>query len=491
MEMSSTKILTPSAASILQSMRDIGYTLDTAVADIIDNSIAAAAINIDLIFTVSPSPRFMVIDDGVGMSTDELHQALRFATKSPSDHREEEDLGRFGLGLKTASFSQARKLTVLTCKGGQISAAQWDLDYVIQSDQWLLKVIDPNELNIDVIYLDKISDHGTIVIWDEIDRIESFRNPNEAQKNLGYLLTKLREHLGLVFHKFIEGKAKAAKIKICLNHHEIVAFDPFCLSNKFTQLIGVEKIFVDNSEVLLQAYTLPHFSKMTSAEYETFRKRSDLLNGQGAYVYRNDRLMVWGDWFRLIPKTESSKYARVEINFDKKIDHQWTIDIKKSKASPPYAVLNALKRIVGKITTASVRMSTKRVSRSLTTTESPWNRFSGEEISYRVNTNFPLYQNFCKTLSEAQRDHFHSLIEIIQSSLPVQSIYSDMAINPKQVITHDEINIQQSKEKFFDFAQFMKAKDMKKITFKEAAISCGLFDQYIENLDKWIEEYYA
>ncbi|MDM1757676.1 ATP-binding protein [Acinetobacter sp. 256-1] len=489
--MDNTRLLMPSAASILQSMRDIGYTLDTAVADIIDNSIAASATHIDLIFNTHSAPQFLIIDNGLGMNADELYQALRFATKSPTEIRQERDLGRFGLGLKTASFSQARKLTVLSCKNGQLSAAQWDLDYVIQSDQWLLKVIDPSELEIDEIYLDKISKHGTIVIWDEIDRIEFSKNPTEAQKYLGFLLTKLREHLGLVFHKFIEGKAKTAKIKLCLNHHEIDAFNPFCLSNQFTQLIGVEKIIVEESEVLLQAYTLPHFSKMTSAEYEVFKKRSDLLNGQGAYVYRNDRLMVWGDWFRLIPKTENSKYARVEINFDKKIDHKWTIDIKKSKASPPYAVLEALKRIVGKITTASVRISTKRVSKSLTTNESPWNRFSGEGISYRINTNFPLYQHLVSTLSDDQRLHLQSLMEVIQSSLPVQSIYSDMAVNPKQVVMSDEIDQQQTKEKFIRFAKFMQAENMNKAVFKDAAMSSSLFSQYINNLDQWVEEYYA
>lgn len=489
--MNSTKILIPSAASILQSMRDIGYTLDTAVADIIDNSIAAAATKIDLIFSITPSPRFLIIDNGQGMDSDELYQALRFATKSPIEIREEKDLGRFGLGLKTASFSQARKLTVVSCKEGKMSAAQWDLDYVVQSDQWLLKIIDPSELSIDSMYLDQIAVHGTIVIWDDIDRIEFSENHTQAQNYLGYLLTKLREHLGLVFHKFIEGTAKTEKIKICLNHHEIEAFNPFCLSNQFTQLIGTEKILVDDSEVLLQAYTLPHYSKMNSAEYELFKKRSDLLNGQGAYVYRNDRLMVWGDWFRLIPKTENSKYARVEINFDKQIDHQWTIDIKKSKASPPYAVLEALRRIIGKITTASVRMSTKRVSKSLTTNQSPWNRFSGEEISYKLNTNFPLYQNFFNTLSSDQRIHFQSLVEIIQSSLPMQSIYSDMAVNPKQIAMFDQVDRQKTKQKFLRFAEFMQEENMTKDKLKDAAVTCGLFSQYINDLDQWVEEYYA
>src|SRR5690606_13981054 len=138
--MSDTRLLQPSAASILQSMRDIGYTLDTAVADIIDNSIAASSDKIELIFLENPTPRFLIIDNGTGMYDEELYNALRFATKSPIVSRSEEDLGRFGLGLKTASFSQARRLTVISSKDDNIAAARWDLDYVVEQDQWLLEI---------------------------------------------------------------------------------------------------------------------------------------------------------------------------------------------------------------------------------------------------------------------------------------------------------------------------------------------------------------
>lgn len=491
--MGNTKLLMPSAASILQSMRDIGYTLDTAVADIIDNSIAAAATEIDLIFTVKPSPQFLIIDNGIGMTADELYQALRFATKSPVENRSDEDLGRFGLGLKTASFSQARTLTVISSKFGKLCAAQWDLDYVVNNDKWLLKIIDPYELELDKIYLDKIVKQGTIVLWDRIDRIEFPQNENEAQRYLAHLLTKLREHLGLVFHKFIEGVAKTNKIQINLNNYEIEAFNPFCVSNKFTREIGTEKVFVNDSEVTIQAYALPYYNNMTPHEYETFKKRSDLLNCQGVYVYRNDRLMVWGDWFRIIPKSENTKYSRVEINFDKSIDHLWTIDIKKSKASPPVVVMQRLRQIIGKISGASEKMSTTRVSKSLETNESPWSRFSGEGIRYRVNQNFPLYQTLIKSMSEEQSKHLKSLIEVIESSLPIQSIYADMAVNPKQVITHnhDDDDIQKLKDKFLSFADFMEAKNLDKKILKEASISCGLFNEHLKKLDQWLEEYYA
>ncbi|MCO8109311.1 MULTISPECIES: ATP-binding protein [Acinetobacter] len=489
--MSDTRLLQPSAASILQSMRDIGYTLDTAVADIIDNSIAASADKIELIFLENPTPHFLVIDNGSGMYDEELYDALRFATKSPITARADEDLGRFGLGLKTASFSQARRLTVISSRDGKTSAARWDLDYVVEQDQWLLEILDPQDINLDKVYLDKIKAHGTIVMWENLDRVLSGDKDTFSPRQVAGLLGKLREHLELVFHKFLEGKASGKKISILLNNIELQPFDPFCSQNSFTQTQAQEKTIVNDSIVTIQAFILPHFSKMDRSDYEIFKKRSDFLNNQGAYVYRNHRLMVWGDWFRLIPKSEATKYARVQINFDKKIDDLWAIDIKKSKATPPLAVLERLKQVIGRISEASVRLSSRRINKALETNEVPWSRFSGEFISYRINRNFPIYQKFKASLTEEQRSNFNTLLEILESSLPVQSIYADMTSNPKQISLHENYNLEEMQEKFIAFADFMEARQMDKHNFKQAALACGLFEKYSNNLEEWLEAYYA
>ncbi|EXE56211.1 ATP-binding protein [Acinetobacter sp. 1239920] len=489
--MSDTRLLQPSAASILQSMRDIGYTLDTAVADIIDNSIAASADKIELIFLENPTPHFLIIDNGVGMYDEELYDALRFATKSPVAARADEDLGRFGLGLKTASFSQSRRLTVISSKNSKISAARWDLDYVVEKDQWLLEILDPKDIRLDKEYLEKIKVHGTIVMWENLDRVLSGDKDTFSPRQVAGVLGKLREHLELVFHKFLEGKVFGKKISILLNNIELQPFDPFCLQNSFTQNQAQEKIVINDSIVTIQAFILPHFSKLDRSDYENFKKRSDFLNNQGAYVYRNHRLMVWGDWFRLIPKSEATKYARVQINFDKKIDDLWAIDIKKSKATPPLAVLERLKQVIGRISEASVRLSSRRVNKALETNEVPWNRFSGEYINYRINRNFPVYQKFKNSLSEEQRNNFNTLLEILESSLPVQSIYADMTSNPKQISLHENYDLEEMQEKFIAFADFMEAKQMQKHSFKQAALACGLFEKYSNNLEEWLEAYYA
>lgn len=489
--MSDIKLLMPSPAAIMQSLRDIGYTLDTAVADIIDNSIAASADKIDIYFLGTLSPKLLVIDNGTGMSESSLHEALRFAAKAPDEVRTKEDLGRFGLGLKTASFSQVRKLTVISSQDNQISAAEWDLDYVISNDKWLLKVLKPNEILLESKYLEKIYPHGTIIIWENFDRF-IMQNDEEKLKNFSAkLLANLRSHLELVFHKFLEGTPSAKKISITLNNYELKAFNPFCLTNNFTQIHPHEKIYLDGTEVKIQPYTLPHFSKMSTAEYEIFKKRSDLLNNQGVYIYRNHRLMVWGDWFRLISKTESTKYARIEVNFDKTIDHLWDIDIKKSKAFPPDVVLERIKQIIGKVSGASVRISTKRINKALETTELPWSRVLGQGVNYYINKEFPLYKRLYNTLSTEQRKNFQLLVEVIESSIPVQSIYADMSTKPLETNLNNSYDKEYIYEKFKLFADFMQAKNLNKKQLKQTALGCGLFKNYVNFLDEWVDEYYA
>ena len=104
----------PEASSMIETFRAIGYSIEAAVADIIDNSISARAKNIWINFEWEGSETWLAVkDDGSGMNNDELVQAMRPDSKNPLDDRSTKDLGRFGLGLKTASFSQCRLLSVI------------------------------------------------------------------------------------------------------------------------------------------------------------------------------------------------------------------------------------------------------------------------------------------------------------------------------------------------------------------------------------------
>jgi hypothetical protein len=133
-----TEIVDPNVGNFIESIRDIGYSFEVAVADLIDNSVTAGCSDLQIIMVPHPELIFCLLDNGVGMSEHEIVEAMRLASRNPKEIRGKTDLGRFGLGLKTASFSQCRKLTVISKKDAVISCRQWDLDYISDQNKWLL-----------------------------------------------------------------------------------------------------------------------------------------------------------------------------------------------------------------------------------------------------------------------------------------------------------------------------------------------------------------
>lgn len=194
------ELLEPNPASIIESLRSIGYTMETAIADLIDNSITANAktINIDSPFE-GANTKIFILDDGDGMSEEKLVEAMRLGSSSASQKRSPRDLGRFGLGLKTATFSQCKRLTVVTKHKGNIAARCWDLDRIIKTNKWCLLKYAEDE------YLKRLQDmkSGTLIVWEKLDRIISEKD-SKAENNFNNKKNILRRHLSLTFHRFIE-----------------------------------------------------------------------------------------------------------------------------------------------------------------------------------------------------------------------------------------------------------------------------------------------
>ena len=325
--------LPPSAACLSASMRDLGYSLETAVADIVDNSISANATAIDIVCDLSGAkPSLTILDNGWGMSSSEVVEAMRHGTANPKQARSPKDLGRFGLGLKTASFSQCRTLTVASAKDGSLSGAVWSLDRIDSLDDWMLSILDDEEIG-DLGFSERLKENGTVVMWTDLDRLFEDETGIRRDEIVNEKLDVVEKHLSLVFHRFLAGEVKGRKkIAISLNGHPVAAFDPFCRKNSATQILPEEVVYVGETAVQMQPFILPHHSRLTASEYDFYQSRSDFISNQGAYIYRNGRLMAWGDWFRLIPKGEATKLARVQIDFPNSLDESWTIDIKKSRA---------------------------------------------------------------------------------------------------------------------------------------------------------------
>lgn len=423
--------LPPRASSLTESMRDIGYSLETAVADIIDNSIAAQASEVSIRFDFeSTSPRLCIIDNGRGMAREELIDAMRHGSKHPRTVRDADDLGRFGLGLKTASFSQCRRLTVVTSQKKKLEAATWDLDAVSDADEWTLGILEPKEIAA-LPYIDELGATGTMVLWEKLDRLCGSETPS---KEILYEKIELVDrHLALVFHRFLAGEIKGKKLEIKLNGHSVEAFDPFCISNKATQLLPEEICRVQGHEVRIQPYILPHHSKLSPREHDYYQTRSEFVSNQGVYVYRNNRLMAWGNWFRLVPKGESTKLARVRIDFPNALDELWTIDIKKSRAFPPQQIRDKLRQVLNRIVEQSTRVHTGRGRRLFDENPEPfWVRYAEHGgVCYLLNKDHPVIASYRQMLEPDQQRLFNEVLTVVEDSIPVEAIYSDYSMTPK------------------------------------------------------------
>lgn len=472
--------LPPRASSLTSSMRDLGYSLETAIADIIDNSITAGADRIEIICDLSTdTPVLAIADNGCGMTSEELIEAMRHGALDPRQSRSAKDLGRFGLGLKTASFSQCRKLTVIASKSGVRAGAEWDLGVVDRENDWLLGVLDDEEIE-ETPYRELLGPSGTLVVWQQLDRLFESETGHTRDEIVSAKLTLVERHLALVFHRFLAGEiAGFKKLSITLNGHPVASFDPFCRFNRKTQTLAEEVVYVGETPVKIQPYILPHHSNLSASEYDYYQNRSDFISNQGAYVYRNGRLMAWGDWFRLIPKGEATKLARVQIDFPNSLDELWTIDIKKSRASPPRQVRERLRQIISRISGRSTNVHRKRGVKLYQEAQAPlWERYADEHsVRYTVNQEHPVLSEFRENLTAEQQRSFLLITEMIASSLNLEMIYSDYSTHPRMMdaymLAEDEVS-----EKLYALKHVLEQNakiDPEK--FLEIVRTSGMFDR--------------
>lgn len=428
--------LVPNAASLIESMRDFGYSLETAVADIIDNSITAKATRIDVLtFDDGNAFRLGVIDDGVGMSGEELLAAMAPGSRNPLEERSKTDLGRFGLGLKTASFSQCRCLTVVTRKSGATSVARWDLDIVQSQSRWVVQLPASAE---GLPWADRIGSQGTLVLWERVDRLvkpESAIREDVRNRELNHRLVELSEHLELVFHRFLTGEPGLKKLKILLNGRSLEPFDPFNSLHPATQFLPPETVVVGRRKVVVQPFVLPHFSKVDKTTWERFAGAAGYLKNQGFYLYRQKRLIVHGTWFGLRRQMPISQLARVRLDIDNSWDPAWKIDVKKADAQLPAVVRSRLREIIEGIDTQSRRPFTARGRKMADRNRLPtWHREQAHgQITYRVNEDHPMVAALAESLNVKQRRELSQVLKFIAAALPIDTLYSDLGTDADKV----------------------------------------------------------
>ncbi len=343
----------PSARRLIKSLRDMGYDFASAVADLIDNSIEAGAslVAIDVEFDGDDS-WVRIADNGKGMTPSELREAMRYGAER---EYEKEDLGKFGLGLKTASLSQCQRLSVASRTNparADIMAYCWDMAHIEKTNRWEILPLGRNGLG-PAIREPLKETTGTVVLWQRLDRILGYKHPygETARKRLSSLCRDVEEHLSMVFHRFLSGEMPKKKFKILLNGNPIKPWDPFARGEKKTKTLTSVILKIEHEgvagEIKLEPYVLPHQNDFSSPD--AFKQASGPANWnqqQGFYIYRAGRLIQSGGWCRLRTVDEHTKLARIALSFSPALDEAFKINVAKMRVQLPSQIRDQIDQAI-------------------------------------------------------------------------------------------------------------------------------------------------
>ena len=451
----------PDASGMIEGLRAGGYSLATALADIIDNSITAGSRHVWLRMEWQGDDSWISItDDGRGMAEQELKQAMRLASTNPLEERGADDLGRFGLGLKTASFSQARRLTVFSKAAGSAAALRrWDLDHLARPDVtgWQLLRTAHSDTGDRLDELKRLGlESGTVVLLEELDRVVrragGHDTDNSSEKHWVNQVERVRQHLGMVFHRFLERQG-ANRLTISINGSKVEPWDPFCEAHPATQREAEDGNERLGSKVHFKGYILPHRDRFDPKKPENGRKLHRAAAGpngwnahQGFYLYRNDRLIIPGDWLGLGPgqngwkKEEHFKLARIRVDIPNSMDTEWQIDVKKSAAAAPPPLRSWLTSLAKTVRDKAKRVYAHRGAHGHTNPgnntvapapeqPNPWETRTRNDgtFSYRVSRRHPLYKALLSVLKGESRDRMETFLRLVEETVPVQRIWIDAA----------------------------------------------------------------
>ena len=426
--------LSPDPKSHVKTLMRIGYTMSSAVADIIDNSIAADCRKIGI---YSPpgldEPLISILDDGCGMSAEELIQNMRIGCKDPNLEREKGDLGRFGSGMKTASFSQARRLTVISKKMNEpVVAAVWDIDSIEETNSWCLEILDENEINlIPEIKIDSSTLQGTQVIWEKLTCFQRGSHALDHDSELAIHLTDLKKYIALHFHRFMEGKSKCI---FSLNNQIIDPIDPFMTKSEGYQEGRSEKLRCKGGYIIIQTHVLPHFNRMNIKDLENLGGAEGVTQNQGLYIYRENRLINAGGWLGLAKNSQLGALARVQIDVPSSIDHEWSTDVKKSSLELPPRVKKELRKFLSDPINRSKRIHSYR---GAVDKANPFWKICEDENEGTITYQFdPENINLIKLLSLCDgsvANGFVQYLKELSKNMPINHIYQKMSESPKDV----------------------------------------------------------
>ncbi|MBI1836955.1 MAG: ATP-binding protein [Flavobacteriia bacterium] len=426
------ELANPNPEFLIKSIAEQGYSLETALADLMDNSITANASRIEVLTKIDNEPFTLFLsDNGEGMSFESLKRNMQFPSKSPEETRETNDLGRFGLGLKTASFSQTRAFTVISRKRGTdvFSGLTWDVNHLKNSGKWEIIINSENEIKeildlyntISESHLNNSKDYipNTIIIWKGLYKFENFLDIKNKQEALKQEITNTTsEYLSIVFHKFMERRTN--KINIRINNTLVNPFNPFPLENSSLRALEPLQKEFGKDIVKIQGFVLPNTSiketKENSNLWTPFNK--SLMDMEGLYIYRADRLILFGGWNGLIKKMPRLQLGRLKINIGNKVDHLFHLNVAKSQINIPHDLKNSFLRAIVDL---KVEAQKEYFNHGLKTFSHKPTEHSSE-LFYKIATNkgvllkindeFPLLKSLKSSLNKNQKSELNFILKM-------------------------------------------------------------------------------
>jgi Histidine kinase-, DNA gyrase B-, and HSP90-like ATPase len=418
--------LPPSAKASIESLRAFDYGLASALADLIDNSITAEAKNVDIKLKWFGADSSLVIsDDGLGMSEQELVNAMRFGSKSPRERRSEKDLGRFGLGLKTASIWACRRVTVITkSKNNSVISRCWDVDVISQRDCWVLS--QGNGVLIDELCRtlnNKVS--GTMIVWEKMDTLLSGgidgHTRSEASFNASFI--EAIRHLGMVFHRFIE----RGDVSIKVGGISVEPWNPLS-STPSPELVPADSFRYKGQNIRINCGIMPHPRRLSQQAAERVGGPAGWYAQQGFYIYRRDRIIVAGGWLGMLRPADHFKLARIVVEVPNSLDLDLGVSVTKTNISLPDGVKSRLKTAAEALRERAYSIYRHRGRKALSSTVDAnlhfaWTKMERVENGltyFLVNKQHPLYRRLRENVKDKKT--LDLLITLLEQTLPTVDI---------------------------------------------------------------------
>lgn len=424
----------PSPKAHIKTLMKIGYDFCTAISDIVDNSVSAGSSTVKIF---SPpglaSPYLTIIDDGHGMTEHELINNMRIGCKDPSDTRSIEDLGRFGSGMKIASFSQAKKLIVLSkTKNTSIVGASWDVDRIIDEDAWCLEQLDEADISfLEKEGMVKIESQGTQVIWQKLSCCHQDAHNLDYDRQIASLLASAKKHIGLHFHRFMRG---SDKLSFSINNNPVEATDPFMTSSSGYQEGRSEKFRCKGGHIKIKTHVLPSLSRMSEHEMSLQGGAAEIAQNQGLYIYRNKRLINAGGWLNLSKHHQLSALARIQIDIPSALDDEWSTDVKKATLQLPPRMKRDLQKYLSDPINRSHKVYKERSKKSEANLF--WKICDNQDeklITYEVHSSNSKLAQLFEKIPSSLRPTLAAYLKDLSSELPLHHIYTTMADRPKDI----------------------------------------------------------